>query len=111
MMKFNNCIHSILFFSSLLLCSTLSFSANLPIKIDAQGDKFSVGKVTFSVWCYTITSLDDNITLQSLVLNRDNYLISTNDLERNMNAKRNLVSPTHLLAQVTHPTPNVNPLN
>ncbi|MFS4412262.1 hypothetical protein [Providencia sp. T47] len=87
MMKFNNCIRPILFVSSLLLYSTTSFAANLPIKVDAKGDELRAGNVAFPIWRYTITSLDDNITLQSLVLNRNNCLISTNDRGQNTNAK------------------------
>lgn len=87
MMRFISNIRSFLLASSFLLYSTVTFAANLPIKVDAQRDKLHAGTVAFSVWRYTITSLEDGITLQSLVLNRDNCIISTNDRGKNMNAK------------------------
>ncbi|MEX9215999.1 hypothetical protein AB7281_08005 [Providencia rettgeri] len=45
----------------------MSLAANSPIKVDARSDKLRAKQVAFPVWRYTITSLDDNITLQSLV--------------------------------------------
>lgn len=85
-MKFINRLCAILIVSNLGLFSAMSLAANSPIKVDAQRDKLRAGQVSFPVWRYTITSLDNNITLQSLVLNRDNCVISTNDRGKNMNA-------------------------
>lgn len=69
----------------LLFCLP-SRAADLPIKVDARADKIHKG-LTFPVWRYTITSMDNNITLQSLELNRGNCKISTNDRGKNTNVR------------------------
>ncbi len=86
-MKLINYIRTVLLVSNVLFCNTMVFAANTPIKVDAKGDQLRLGKAVFPVWRYTITSLDDNITLQSLVLNRGNCVISTNDRGKDMNAR------------------------
>ncbi|WP_337236676.1 hypothetical protein [Proteus faecis] len=86
-MKLINYIRTVLLVGSFLFCNTMVFAASSPIKVDAKGDRLRAGQASFPVWRYTITSLDNNITLQSLVLNRNNCVISTNDRGQNMNAK------------------------
>ncbi|MEX3027503.1 hypothetical protein [Proteus sp. STS61-E] len=86
-MKLINYVRAVLLVGSFLFCNSMAFSANPPIKVDAKGDRLRAGQASFPVWRYTITSLDDNITLQSLVLNRGNCVISTNDRGNNMNAR------------------------
>ncbi|WP_235895503.1 hypothetical protein [Yersinia alsatica] len=54
-----------------------------PLSVDAQGTYLP--KVNFPVWQLTLTSLDNDITVQSLILNRGNCLISIAGRGQNMN--------------------------
>lgn len=85
-MKLVNRMFPVLLAGSFLLFSLPSHAADLPIKVDARADKIHQG-LTFPVWRYTITSMDNNITLQSLELNRGNCKISTNDRGKNTNVR------------------------
>ncbi|MDH0357110.1 MULTISPECIES: hypothetical protein [Morganella] len=86
-MKLVNRMCPVLLAGSFLLFSLPSHAADLPIKVDAKADKKHFGGITHPLWRYTITSMDNNITLQSLELNRGNCKISTNDRGKNTNVR------------------------
>lgn len=58
-----------------------------PIKVDANGEQLRAGTVSFPVWRYTITSIDNEVIIKSLVLNRGNCVISTADRGENVNKR------------------------
>lgn len=71
--------------SGLLFSSFQVVASNSPIKVDANGEQLRAGTVSFPVWRYTITSVDNEVTIKSLVLNRGNCVISTADRGENVN--------------------------
>lgn len=73
--------------SGLLLSSFQVVAADTPIKVDSHGEQLRVGAVSFPVWRYTITSVDNDVTIKSLELNRGNCVISTADRGRNVNKR------------------------
>lgn len=62
-------------------------ASDSPIKADANGEQLRAGTVSFPVWRYTITSVGNEVTIKSLVLNRGNCVISTADRGENVNKK------------------------
>ncbi|HFT7229496.1 TPA: hypothetical protein ACGRRU_003682, partial [Enterobacter chengduensis] len=55
--------------SGLLFSSFQVVASESPIKVDANGEQLRAGTVSFPVWRYTITSVDNEVTIKSLVLN------------------------------------------
>ena len=78
--------HSFLI-SGLLLASFQVVASDTPIKVDSHGEQLRAGTVSFPVWRYTITSVDNDVTIKSLVLNRGNCVISTADRGENVNKR------------------------
>lgn len=73
--------------SGLLLSSFQVVAADTPIKVDSHGEQLRAGTVSFPIWRYTITSVDNDVTIKSLVLNRGNCVISTADRGQNVNKR------------------------
>ena len=86
-MKLVYSIRSCLLISGFLLSSFQVVASDSPIKVDAKGGQVRAGSVSFPVWHYTITSVDDDITIKSLMLNRGNCVISTVDRGKNVNKR------------------------
>lgn len=49
--------------SSLLLSSFQVGASDSPIKVDANGEQLRAGTVSFPVWRYTITSIDNEVII------------------------------------------------
>ena len=73
--------------SGLLFSSFQVVASDSPIKVDANGEQLRAGTVSFPVWRYTITSVDNEVAIKSLVLNRGNCVISTADRGENVNKR------------------------
>lgn len=58
---------------------------NAPLSVNAQGTYLP--KVNFPVWQLTLTSLENDITIQSITLNRGNCLISMSGRGQNVNKR------------------------
>lgn len=86
-MKILSSIYHSVLISGFLLTSFQVVASNTPIKVDANGEQLSAGTVSFPVWRYTITSVDNDVTIKSLVLNRGNCVISTADRGDNVNKR------------------------
>ncbi|EOV7882096.1 hypothetical protein ACOREI_002677 [Yersinia enterocolitica] len=71
--------------SMLLAVALPALADNPPLSVDAQGTYLA--KVNFPVWQLTLTSLENDITIQSLTLNRGNCLISMEGRGKNMNKR------------------------
>lgn len=72
--------------SSLLLAIALPVLAdNAPLSVNAQGTYLP--KVNFPVWQLMLTSLENDITIQSINLNRGNCLISMEGRGHNVNKR------------------------
>ncbi|HAD39612.1 MAG TPA: hypothetical protein DCF88_05745 [Plesiomonas shigelloides] len=73
---------------ALFMCSATVFAETAPLSVSYQGTYLKVrDNVTFPVWQLTVTSLDNDITIESLTLNRDNCLISINGRGKNMSKR------------------------
>lgn len=72
--------------TTLLLAVALpSLAGNAPLSVNAQ--QAYLPQVNFPVWQLTLTSLDNDITIQSLILNRGNCLISMSGRGQNVNKR------------------------
>ncbi|WP_086872885.1 hypothetical protein [Kosakonia pseudosacchari] len=72
--------------TTLLLAVSLPLLAeNAPLSVNAQ--QAYLPRVNFPVWQLTLTSLDNDITIQSLSLNRGNCLISMSGRGQNVNKR------------------------
>lgn len=72
--------------TTLLLAAALpSLAGNTPLSVNAQ--QAYLPRVNFPVWQLTLTSLDNDITIQSLTLNRGNCLISMPGRGQNVNKR------------------------
>lgn len=72
--------------TTLLLAVALpSLAGNAPLSVNAQ--QAYLPRVNFPVWQLTLTSLDNDITIQSLTLNRGNCLISMSGRGQNVNKR------------------------
>ena len=80
-------IRNFFLISGLLFSSFQVVASDSPIKVDANGEQLRAGTVSFPVWRYTITSVDNEVTIKSLVLNRGNCVISTADRGENVNKR------------------------
>lgn len=69
----------------LLAVSLPSLAENAPLSVNAQ--QAYLPRVNFPVWQLTLTSLDNDITIQSLTLNRGNCLISMSGRGQNVNKR------------------------
>ena len=70
--------------TTLLLAVALpALADNAPLSVNAQGTYLP--KVNFPVWQLTLTSLENDITIQSITLNRGNCLISMSGRGQNVN--------------------------
>ncbi|WP_407578790.1 hypothetical protein [Citrobacter koseri] len=72
--------------TTLLLAIALpSLADDAPLSVNAQ--KAYLPKVNFPVWQLTLTSLENDIKVQSITLNRGNCLISMPGRGQNMNKR------------------------
>lgn len=72
--------------TTLLLAVALpALADNAPLSVNAQGTYLP--KVNFPVWQLTLTSLENDITIQSITLNRGNCLISMSGRGQNVNKR------------------------
>lgn len=69
----------------LLALALPALADNAPLSVNAQGTYLP--KVNFPVWQLTLTSLENDITIQSLTLNRGNCLISMAGRGKNVNKR------------------------
>ncbi|WP_449547479.1 hypothetical protein [Lelliottia amnigena] len=72
--------------TTLLIAVALpALADNAPLSVNAQGTYLP--KVNFPVWQLTLTSLENDITIQSITLNRGNCLISMSGRGQNVNKR------------------------
>lgn len=69
----------------LLAVSLPSLAENAPLSVNAQ--QAYLPRVNFPVWQLTLTSLENDITIQSFTLNRGNCLISMSGRGQNVNKR------------------------
>jgi len=75
--------------TTLLLTVALpALADNAPLSVNAQGTYLP--KVNFPVWQLTLTGLENDITIQSITLNRGNCLISMSGRGQNVNKRQAL---------------------
>jgi hypothetical protein len=72
-----------LLITMLLAVALPALADNAPLSVNAQGTYLP--KVNFLVWQLTLTSLENDITIQSITLNRGNCLISMSGRGHNVN--------------------------
>lgn len=77
-------------FKTLLITMLLAVAVpvladNAPLSVNAQ--ETYLPKVNFPVWQLTLTSLENDITVQSITLNRGNCLISMSGRGQNVNKR------------------------
>ncbi|MBA0167879.1 hypothetical protein [Pectobacterium sp. CFBP8739] len=74
-------------FAAALLISSFTTLANaVPLSVSSQGT-YLINNPNLPVWQLTLTSLENDITIQSLTLNRGNCLISITGRGKNMNKR------------------------
>ncbi|WP_185922698.1 hypothetical protein [Hafnia paralvei] len=72
--------------TTLLLAVALpALADNAPLSVNARGTYLP--KVNFPVWQLTLTSQENDITVQSITLNRGNCLISMSGRGQNVNKR------------------------
>lgn len=86
-MKVNSLVCQCLLTSGLLLASFYVAASGSPVKVDSNGEHLRAGSVSIPVWRYTITSVDNDVIIKSLELNRGNCVISTADRGHDVNQK------------------------
>ncbi|SUW65473.1 Uncharacterised protein [Buttiauxella agrestis] len=69
----------------LLTVALPALADNAPLSVNTQGTYLP--KVNFPVWQLTLTSLENDITIQSITLNRGNCLISMSGRGQNVNKR------------------------
>jgi len=72
-----------LLITMLLAVALPTLADNAPLSVNAQ--ETYLPKVNFPVWQLTLTSLENDITIQSITLNRGNCLISMSGRGQNVN--------------------------
>ena len=72
-----------IFAAVLLITSTTVLADTVPVSVNAQGT-YLINNPNLPVWQLTLTSLENDITIQSLTLNRGNCLISIAGRGKNM---------------------------
>jgi hypothetical protein len=86
-MKITSHIRQLVLVSILSIFSFQSLASESPIRVDVGGDKLKVGPNYLPIWRYNITSIEDEVIITSIVINRGNCLPSTADRGRNMNKR------------------------
>lgn len=72
--------------AALLIISASALADTAPLSVNSQGT-YLINNPNLPVWQLTLTSLENDITIQSLTLNRGNGLISIAGRGKNMNKR------------------------
>ncbi|QHQ16180.1 hypothetical protein GMW39_10070 [Pectobacterium parmentieri] len=75
-----------MFIALLLMGSLSSFASTTPLAVQSR-NTYLLDNVNLPVWQLTLTSRDNDITIQSFTLNRGNCLISFPDRGKNVNKR------------------------
>lgn len=72
--------------ATLLIISASALADTAPLSVNSQGT-YLINNPNLPVWQLTLTSLENDITIKSLTLNRGNCLISNAGRGKNMNKR------------------------
>ncbi|CNJ35805.1 hypothetical protein [Yersinia frederiksenii] len=72
--------------AALLIISASALADTAPLSVNSQGT-YLINNPNLPVWQLTLTSLENDITIESLTLNRGNCLISIAGRGKNMNKR------------------------
>ncbi|EAN9690115.1 hypothetical protein ETI19_09430 [Salmonella enterica] len=86
-MKIITRINQLVLVSMLSVFSCQSLASGSPIKVDVGGDTLKVGPNYLPIWSYNITSMEDEVIITSIVVNRGNCLPSIAGRGNNMNKR------------------------
>ncbi|EBC4876162.1 hypothetical protein C2W27_08245 [Salmonella enterica] len=86
-MKITSQIRQLVLISILSIFSFQSLASESPIKVDVGGDKLKVGPNYLPIWSYNITSIENEVIITSIIVNRGNCLPSIVGRGNNMNKR------------------------
>ncbi|ENF6422423.1 hypothetical protein ABRF12_001971 [Salmonella enterica] len=86
-MKIKSHTFKLVLVSILSVFSLQSLASESPIRVDVGGDKMKVGPNYLPIWSYNITSIENEVVITSIVVNRGNCLPSIAGRGNNMNKR------------------------